>query len=726
MAFQPAGSLNNRTFIGLIVAQFLAGFNDQAIHAMAMFYAINRVILSEAQAISLMPILFYAPWAIFCTISGHLADRYSKTYSLITWKVAEVGIALVMTLGFYLGTNRGLPAGAWIVMSCVFLMGTHAAFFAPAKYGAMPEILQPHVLSRGNGILESTTFLASILGTVVGGILFSKLVETPIWLGIIILILSLIGAAASFLIAYLPPSNPTRPFPVNLFKPLFANLRVLLNSRPLALSVMGIAFFVFMVAYMRSSVYMHGESRHWAEWRTSLIVATVALGVGMGSPLAGYLSGGKVELGLVPLGCVGMALATLAAGLAIDETSILVGALIVIGFFSGFYMVPLYTLLQHRAPKTSKGDLVATSNFINVTGAIAASVLFYLLVRMTQLTGIAPPIEPTDRVAVGVLAGIKADHGHIVGVKIEEDNGKVVRIKARPRFSDNWYDVLMEEEQDQEEGVERIVMDDDLLEVLTGGLKEGDRVVVSKYRLGGAEHYLVRAEGQPLKAAYDYRRLPRYLFIGAALMALGTLALLTRKLPDFFVRMFFWMYSLGRYQIREVGLKHLPTNGPVVLATNCRTLPSGLQLVSVTDRTTKVVLPHGYDRAVGFGILRTLAPRTTVIEMPAAGAPAEEWDRVRGEAEAALAGGHLLAVAVESSDGDVQEFVDHVRRDTQAPIVPVFCGALDPAEATQRIRVVFGQPVKSDAGMADVRADIHKLGEWVRHNDDAAAADEAH
>src|SRR5438046_2078755 len=133
MAFQPAGSLKNRTFVGLIVAQFLAGFNDQAIHASAMFYAIHQGVLTEAQAISLMPILFYVPWAIFCTLSGYLADRFSKTYSLISWKVAEIVIALIALAGFFLGTEHHNPAGAWMVLATVFLMGTHAAFFAPAK-----------------------------------------------------------------------------------------------------------------------------------------------------------------------------------------------------------------------------------------------------------------------------------------------------------------------------------------------------------------------------------------------------------------------------------------------------------------------------------------------------------------------------------------------------------------------------------------------------------------
>src|SRR5215831_6625367 len=385
MGFQPASSLRSRTYLGLIVAQFLAAFNDQCIHASAMFYAIHQELLTEAQAISLMPILFFAPWAIFCTLAGYLADRFSKRQSLVFWKAAEIGITLVALCGFYLGTvqHHG-QLGPAIVLSTVFLMGTHSAFFVPAKYGALPEILQPNLLSKGNGILESTSFLAVILGTVTGGILsseaFFKGREEHI--GAILVGLAVLGAAASLLIEKMPAANPNRLFPRNLFKPLIDNLRTMIHSRPLALSILGIAFFTFMVAFMRATMYMHGETRNppWSEFKTSLVVATVALGVGLGSPLAGFLSGGKVELGLVPLGAVGMTAALLAAAAAIFWTGGLVAMLILIGFFSGFYIVPLYTLLQHRAPKTSKGDLIATSNFINVTGAIAASLLFFVLV----------------------------------------------------------------------------------------------------------------------------------------------------------------------------------------------------------------------------------------------------------------------------------------------------------------------------------------------------------
>src|ERR1700680_4380822 len=163
MQFQPSDTLKSRNYIGLILSQFQAAFNDQAIHASAMFYAIHQGTLTEAQAISLMPILFFAPWAIFCTLAGYLADRYSKRDSLVFWKIAEIGITVVALAGFTLGTVGKNPYGAWVVLATVFLMGTHSAFFVPAKYGVMPEVLKAHLLSRGNGLLESLSFLAVIL-----------------------------------------------------------------------------------------------------------------------------------------------------------------------------------------------------------------------------------------------------------------------------------------------------------------------------------------------------------------------------------------------------------------------------------------------------------------------------------------------------------------------------------------------------------------------------------
>ncbi len=743
MSYQPAENLNNRTFIGLITAQFLAGFNDQAIHVAAMFYAIHTAILSEAEAITLMPTLFYAPWAIFCTLAGFYADRYSKTLTLRIWKFSEVLISLFLLLGFYLGSTGNMPhTGGWIVMSCVFLMGTHAAFFAPAKYGAMPEVLRPHILSRGNGILESTTFLASILGTVSGGLLFNYYRDTPVMIAVVLLVLSVLGAGASFMIAWLPAASPERAFPTNVFKPLVENLKIMFRSRPLALAVLGIAFFVFMVSYMRASMLMHGETRNprWDEQYTSLIVATVALGVGLGSPLAGYFSGGKIELGLVPFGCIGMTIALVMSAVALEYTAVLVATLILIGFFSGFYMVPLYTLLQHRAPKKSKGELVATSNFINVTGAIAASILFFLLVQAGQLTNLTPLIKVSDKVAEGKIVEVKYvphKHGKIEKVSIEtgdairhffpkskKSSEEINKEKAKNddvRAQQLWFFGF---DEDPEEVV--INFPDNFFDVLGDTLKVGDPVTVSSYTLRGVEHLLIRRSSQPLKAIYDKERLPRFLFLGAALMTLVILFLLWRKLPDFFVRTLFWFRSLGKYRLKAVGMQNLPTEGPVILATNCNDLLSCLQLVSATDRATKVILIEDPSCLHNGTLLRLLAQRAILISVRPSADNRLSWDEAKRDALQTLQGGHLLAISMEHPEhaGAVAALMEEVWQKTGAPIVPVYCGSLDGSNlgVTPRVRVVFGE-TPATITPEGLRAEIKKLGDWIRANDDSAGSD---
>jgi len=713
MAHEPSGTLKNRSFVGLIVAQFLAGFIDQALHAAAMFFALSSGILREDQAISLMPILFYAPWAIFCTLAGYFADRFSKTYTIIVWKFAEVGICLVLVAGFYLWNEHQSPVGPWLVMACVFLMGTHAAFFAPAEYGAMPEILQTHALSKGNGVLESTTFLAAILGTVVGGLLSFVFRGQEVWIGIIFFALACLGALFSLMIAYLPPGNPQRTFPINLFAPLFRNLKVIFKSKPLALSALGIAFFIFMVAYMRQVMYMHGQTRNppWDEFKVSLIVATVALGVGLGAPMAGNLSGGKIELGLVPIGCVGMIVATVLASIEISETAVLIGALVAIGFFSGFYMVPLYTLLQHRAPKTTKGDLIATSNFINVTGAIAASILFFLLVQAGRLTGLTPPVDQKDNVVTGVLKDRSFDkHGHLTSFVVTGPKKKDHAFRVRVKRDDTHATAVAE----AEEGV---------LSILSGPSID-DKVVVSRYKLGDLTRFTLRSVDVELKPAYDNRFLPRYLFLGAAGMTLAILILLKMKLPDFFTRSLFWWRGLGKFRLRAIGMEHLPTSGPVILATNCETLERSLQLVSATDRSTTLVLhENGANEANGAiqgGLLAVLAHRTNMLRVES-DTPAE-WQRIRERARHVLRHGNLLGISIDgnSPPAGAEAFLQELRQEFQAPVVPVYCGALAPTETKPSVRVVFGEVFETDESVENIRQRIRNLGDWIKDNDHLA------
>ncbi len=727
MAFQAASTLRSRTYVGLIIAQFLAAFNDQCIHASAMFYAIHKGFLTEAQAISLMPILFFAPWALFCTLAGYLADRYSKRQSLVFWKIAEIAITLIALAGFFLGTafhwNQLGPA---IVLSTVVLMGTHSAFFVPAKYGVLPEILQPNLLSKGNGVLESTSFLAVILGTVTGGILSSDAFfkGREQYIGLMLVGLALLGAAASMLIEKMPAANPNRPFPQNLFKPLFDNLRIMLRSRPLALSVLGIAFFTFMVTFMRATMYMHGETRNppWGEFKISLVVATVALGVGLGSPLAGFLSGGKVELGLVPLGTVGMIAALLAAAVTIFWTGGLVGTLILIGFFSGFYIVPLYTLLQHRAPKTSKGDLIATSNFINVTGAIAASVLFYVLVGAAHLSGVAPLVLPNEDVIAGVLAEPPTfEHGRPVEVAIdlEEDPNKTKVLQVRRLRELPMIEEEDEDEDDEKPKIVRIELEDGLLELVGGGLEAGSRVRVSKFTLRGADHYKVRPADQPLKAVYDEERLPRFLFVGAALMTMGILVLLCRQLPDFFVRSLLWLRSWGRYKLRVIGGNNMPSDGPVILATNCTRIENCLQVLSVTDRFTRFLLLEHHPEERSNLFLRLMAKNTSLAILHPSQAASAAWQQALDRAVAVLDEEEVVGLpATNGAAAEVDDFLRCLEKRHRAVIVPVYCASREAGNgAARRIKVIIGHPLPPETPADLVRKEIDRLADSLEEKD---------
>ena len=596
--FQPADHLHSRTFLSLLVAQFLAAFNDQAIHASAMFFAINTETMSEARAISLMPILFYAPWAIFCTVAGYFADRYSKRVSLVTWKVVEVAITLLALAGFWIGRNGEPTLGAWIVLSTVFLMGMHSAFFVPAKYGAMPEILTPRMLSKGNGVLESLSFLAVILGTVAGGVLSTLFLRHEYMIGIILTGLAVVGALSSLFIEKIPAANTFRPFPPYIYQPLIQNIRALLSSRPLIFAVVGIAFFTFLVSFMRAVVYMHGQSQlpPWSEAQTSYTVGMVALGIGLGSPLVGYLSGDKVEVGLVPIGALGMMAATTVAALFLDNVPVLMVCIVLIGFFTGFYLVPLFSLLQHRAPKTSKGDSIATSNFINITGAIASSLLFAAMDTGAERSGYSPELPAVGEEVRGKLDALPQfdeKTGHFSSVAVTLDDGTKETLVANYKGPEY---VLFRVSKDVEVGKD---------------------VVVRSYGQKGVTYRRIQPANEEPRPVYNKSHLPSLLFLSAGAMTLFTLALLWYYLPDLFRRTVIWWRTRFRHSLETAGMLRLPTSGPALLVSDAPDGAARDHVRSAADRVIHFLAPSADDPEATVRRGRKLLARGEVVGMPA-------------------------------------------------------------------------------------------------------------
>ena len=673
--YQPANTLYSRTFIALLIAQFFAAFNDQAIHASAMFFAINKSILNEAQAISLMPILFYAPWAIFCTLAGYLADRYSKQSSLIFWKMAELLITAIALLGFWLG-NQDYDEGPWIVLSTVFLMGLHSAFFVPAKYGIMPEILKSHLLSKGNGMLESLSFLAVILGTVFGGVLSYHFKGQEYWIGIILFILAAIGAIASLWIEKIPAANPDRKFPPYLYQPVYANLKEMFRSRPLAIAVIGIAFFTFIVAFSRATIYMHGESQlpRWSEQETSVIVGMVALGIGFGSPLVGYLSGGKIEMGLIPIGIIGMVFGLIGEALFLDHLGFLISFIITTGFFTGFYVVPLFTLLQDRAPKSSKGDVIATSNLINVTGAILASFLFFIIVKVAHLSGVCPEIQ-LYKITEGNLKSIQLNHGRPISYELSittiDGNKTETSFKISPTT---------------------------VIDKFSEDVVVGAAIVEKSYRLGGVEHRKLYEQNESQPTMFDNHFLPRYLFLVAAFFTLATLIIIRIRMPDLFLRTILWGFFFSKYILRAHGLHNLKSHGPVLIVHEGNNLEDSYLILSATDRTPRNLFHANSSGENIPALINRLAKKHSLAWLNSNEYSPEELTKILARSRKNIAKQHAISLSL---NGPWINGILEMINELNIPVVPVLISReLNPTtKVNNLVYVNFGKEINSKVNL---------------------------
>ena len=361
-----------RGFSGLIVTQFQGAFNDNGLKFFVIFLILghNPSQTEKDLGVFLIGILFAVPFLLFSMVGGHLADRYSKRTVTIGTKWFEIGAMLFAILAF----SRGNPFMAYAV---IFLASTQAALFGPSKYGLLPELLPSGLLSWGNGILELTTFLAIISGTVFGSVLAQRFHEHPSVAALIFGACSLLGLGTSFLVSRVPAGDPARKFRFNLFADLGAQWKLVRPDRALKLAVIGNTYFWSLGALLQFVIVFYGrEILKLDETHSSYLQAALAIGIGVGSFAAGYLSGGKIEYGLVPLGAVGMALfATVlsAPGLSFIPVLSLLAAL---GFAGGFFVVPINALIQHRPDEAKKGGVIAYANWLSFAGVMAASAVY--------------------------------------------------------------------------------------------------------------------------------------------------------------------------------------------------------------------------------------------------------------------------------------------------------------------------------------------------------------
>ena len=370
-----------RGFWSLIATQFQGAFNENGLKSLVFFLILAMHLKPEEEnnRVFVLNLLFSVPFILFSMIGGYLADRFSKRTVTVGTKLFEMVVMLLAMLAF---AQENLQ----LALVAVFLASTQAALFGPSKYGLLPELLPQRLLSWGNGVIELGTFLAIISAVVAAGFLSDAFRGRQAISGLIFLGCSLVGLACARAITRVPAADPSRKFRANVFGDLCAQGRLIRADRVLWLAVLGNTYFWFFGALLQNNVIFYGErllrvdSSH-----TGPLLASVAIGIGVGSLVAGFLSGGKIEYGLIPLGALGMTVFGFALsvhGLSYLQVLVVLAAL---GFTGGFFIVPINALIQHRPEEQHRGSVIAAANLLSFVGIGAAGAFYYLVTNYLHL-----------------------------------------------------------------------------------------------------------------------------------------------------------------------------------------------------------------------------------------------------------------------------------------------------------------------------------------------------
>lgn len=383
--------LGQRRFAPFFWAMFLGAFNDNlyknALAIMVAFQGVSLFGLSAGAVVNLAGAVFIAPYMLLSATAGQLADKLEKSALIRRIKLLEIAIMGVGAAGFLLHSTP-------LLMAMLFGLGAQATLFGPVKYALMPQHLSEAELTGGNGLVETGVYVAILTGTLLGGVLIADHVHGTQLVTLGTLTCATLGYLAARRIPYSPPADPELRVNWNLFTETAKNLRMIRRERTLWLSVVGNSWFWFYGAIFLAQVPGYTKDiLHGDETVTTLLLATFSVGIGIGSLLCEKLSGGRIEVGLVPLGALGMTvMAALLAQVPVDPAApgmvLNVHALLrtphagavlacyaLIGAFGGLYIVPLYATLQTRGDARAVARVIAANNIVNA-GFIVISALF--------------------------------------------------------------------------------------------------------------------------------------------------------------------------------------------------------------------------------------------------------------------------------------------------------------------------------------------------------------
>ena len=389
----PSGQfalLRQRRFAPFFWTQFCGAGNDNvfkvAFTSLITYQAARFTGLDAGTAAFVISAVFILPFVLFSATSGQLADKYEKATIMRLVKNLEIAIMVLGTFGF-------LAYNAVLLLLATFLMGLHSTLFGPVKYAYLPQYLQPEELTGGNGMVEMGTFVAILIGTIIGGQLASIPEAGPAWVAGATVGIAIIGRIAAAFIPGAPPSDPGLRINWNPVTETWKNLKLAKTNRTVFLSLLGISWLWFFGATFLTSFFNFAKEVLGGDTQVvTMLLAVFSLGVGVGSLLCERLSGHKVEIGLVPFGSIGMTI--FAADLyfasrGLHPTGIgglgaffaehahwrVLADLFLLSLFAGLYSVPLYALIQSRCEPTHRARIIAANNILNAFFMIASALL---------------------------------------------------------------------------------------------------------------------------------------------------------------------------------------------------------------------------------------------------------------------------------------------------------------------------------------------------------------
>jgi hypothetical protein len=394
------GLLKTRRFFPIFSTQFLGAFNDNIYkNSLVIFIAFTLADQADRNS-SILVItaagLFILPFFLFSAIAGQIADKFEKSMLIRRIKIAEIIIMSIATFGFIF---LSLP----VLMAVLFFMGAQSTMFGPLKYGILPQHLQVTELTGGNGMIQMGTYLAILLGTILGGILIAIKPEGRILVSILVVFVAICGWLVSRKIPQAVPSDPQLKINWNFVAETFHILKLAGQNRTVFWAIIAISWFWFYGATFLSLLPSYTRDvLAGNEHITTLLLTAFSVGIGAGSLMCEKLSGKRIEMGLMPLGAIGLTVfafdlfiigvpefatqnngeITVIRFIELQGWRVFLD-LCLIGAFGGIYIVPLYALVQSMSEATQRSRIIAANNILNALFMVISALLTIGLFAMS-------------------------------------------------------------------------------------------------------------------------------------------------------------------------------------------------------------------------------------------------------------------------------------------------------------------------------------------------------